>query len=159
MSPDRPVPVIDRLTGLPLHGQVEPAILLLTRDPEGYPHVCLLSRAQLDAVSSDVVAAVVTSRRTRRNLVERPVATLVVVADTAAYYLKLDVDATYDAGWALGLRLRLDQVRADAAPGGLTPLAYVPTPEHEAAERWSDCSALLQRLRSGRDDRSSDAKP
>jgi hypothetical protein len=78
--------------GRPQAGAWDPVFLLLTVDVAGFPHVCLLSRAQFDA-GMGVVRAVIASPGTVSNLRRTGLATLIVVGSETAWYCKLRVAA------------------------------------------------------------------
>ncbi|MBV9047720.1 MAG: hypothetical protein JOY58_05605 [Solirubrobacterales bacterium] len=69
---------------------------MLTVDADGFPHVCLLSRAELEAGVSEI-RGVIASQTTSANLKRSRRATLMVIDPAAAWYCKLEV---------LGLRVK-----------------------------------------------------
>jgi Pyridoxamine 5'-phosphate oxidase len=83
-----PSEIVAALAGWPEAGSWEPTFPLLTVDESGFPHVCLLSRAELHA-DAHRVYAVLASPTTVRNLSRRPAATVVVVLAESADYLKV----------------------------------------------------------------------
>src|SRR5581483_12375611 len=85
-----PVPdeVRQALTGRPQVGEWELIVPFLTVDPAGFPHVCLLSRAELEADGLEL-RAVIFGQNTIANLERQQRATLVVVLPEAAWYCKL----------------------------------------------------------------------
>jgi hypothetical protein len=142
---DLPPSVAALLAGLPEHGQAEQAFPLLTVDEAGFPHVCLVSRAQLQA-DRGAVRTLVTSARTRANLLRDRTATLIAVGSGEAYYCKLRATMWIDEPWALAASLELVEHKVDRSPVPLAPMMYVPTTELEKAEQWDRGVALLRRL-------------
>jgi hypothetical protein len=82
-----PSEIVAALAGSPEVASWEPMFPLLTVDDSGFPHVCLLSRAELQADVQHVYA-VLASPTTVSNLRQRPAATLLVVLADSACYLK-----------------------------------------------------------------------
>ena len=83
-----PSEIVAALAGSPEVASWEPMFPLLTVDDSGFPHVCLLSRAELQADAQHVYA-VLASPTTVSNLRQRPAATLLVVLADSACYLKV----------------------------------------------------------------------
>ncbi len=133
---------------MPQHGQAEQAFPLLTVDEARFPHVCLLSRAQLQA-DRRTVRVLVTSPRTRANLLRDRTATLVAVGIRDAHYCKLRTTTWIDEAWALAASLELVEHKTDRSPVPLTPMTYVPNADLERAEQWDRGVELLRQLRSG----------
>ena len=73
------------LAGEPDDGAWEPVAHLLTVDDDGFPRVCLLSRAEL-AAGEDTVSCVVRARHTIANLRRTGQALLVVAGGEAGRY-------------------------------------------------------------------------
>ena len=139
---DLPQAVTSLLSGLPAHGQAEQAFPFLTVDEAGFPHVCLLSRAQVEPHQAGLLA-LVGSRRTRANLLRAGAATLIAVTPTAAHYCKLLMTRSIEEPWALAAAFDLVEHKVDPSPVPLTPLTYVPNAEVEAAEQWERGVAML----------------
>jgi hypothetical protein len=135
------------LDGRPAAGVREQAFVFLTVDQAGFPHVALLSRAEL-AVSPDgrEVLAVVASRRTRANLERDGRAGLVAVDGTTAHYAKLRVVRTIDAGGSIGCAMTLAAYQADTLGIPLSPVSFVPTAGLARLEDWAASDRLLRRL-------------
>jgi hypothetical protein len=142
---DLPQAVAALLSGLPARGRAEQAFPVLTIDDAGFPHVCLLSRAQLQPTPTGLMA-LVSSRRTRTNLLSRGVATLIAVTPAAAHYCKLQLTESIEQTWALAAAFELVEHTVDRSPVPLTPATYVPTAKLEAAEQWDRGLALLRLL-------------
>jgi hypothetical protein len=139
-----PPEVVAVLAGSPEVGSWEPMFPLLTVDEPGFPHVCLLSRAELH---SDVhhVYAVLASPTTVKNLSHRPVATLMVIVGDAAHYLKLGViHATGSVLTAVAFEV-ISSVR-DSLAIPLRPPRYLVTDSLPVAEAWAQSAELLASL-------------
>jgi hypothetical protein len=139
-----PPEIVAALAGSPEVGAWEPLFPLLTVDEPGFPHVCLLSRAELDSDASHVYAALA-SPTTVNNLTHRPTATLVVIADDSAYYLKLRV--VHASGSVLtGVVFEVISSVRDSLAIPLTPPRYLVTSSLPVAEAWAQSAELLSRL-------------
>jgi len=138
------------LDGRPAVGAREQAFVFLTADQAGFPHVALLSRAEL-GVSPDgrEVLAVVASRRTRANLERDGRAGLVAVEGTTAHYAKLRVVRTIEAGALIGCAMRLAEYQADTLGIALSPVSFVTTADLARLEGWEASERLLRRLAGG----------
>lgn len=140
-----PAQVRAAVAGQPAAGAWESMYPLLTVDADGYPHVCLLSRAELAADHHRVHAALA-SRTTIDNLTRRPRATLVVVGERAATYLKLQAVRTEpDERW-LGVTFEVASVKHDALDTPLRPPAYEVRTHIALDEDWTRATRLLARL-------------
>ena len=146
-----PPAVVEQLTGLPVPGRQEAALPFLTVDDEGFPHVCLLSRAEVEADAGEV-RAVLASRRTRANLARDGRACLVVVEGTTAHSLKLVLVRSHAVDGRLAAAFSLADHRADSLGIPLTPLGYLPTEDLSDLERWDLSARGLAELREGRAD-------
>jgi hypothetical protein len=138
------------LDGRPAVGVREQAFPFLTVDEAGFPHVALLSRAEI-GVSPDgrEVLAVVASRRTRANLERDGRAGLIAVGATTAHYAKLRVGRVIDAGPALACALSLTDYKADSLGIPLAPVSFVTSAEIARLEDWAASEELLLRLAEG----------
>jgi len=135
------------LAGWPEPGRAEQAFPFLTVDEARFPHVALLSRAELDvSAGRSAVLAVVASTRTRANLERDGQATLIAVGGTAAHYAKLRVTRVIAAAGALGCRLAIVEHKADSLGIPLSPAGFTATAEIGRVERWPDSRRLLARL-------------
>lgn len=135
------------LAGRPDTGAAEQAFPFLTVDEAGFPHVALLSRAELDVTpdGSDVLA-VIASSRTRANLTRYGHAGLIAIAGTTAHYVKLRVLHAIDTPAAIGCILQVTEHKADSLGIPLSPISFVTTPEIARAEDWDASQQLLGRL-------------
>lgn len=138
--------------GVPEVGGEEQAFLLVTAGDDGWPHVCLLSRAEIEASDGDPaeVRLVVRSRRTRAHLAgpgSSGRALLFAVVDGAARKWQLRVARTVDAGDAMAAALTVESAEDDRFPGvDLRPLHYTVPASLPSNERWTTSAALLDRL-------------
>ncbi len=135
------------LTGHPVPGNREQAFSFLTVDEAGFPHVALLSRAEVD-VSMDgaEVLAVVASPGTRANLERDGKAGLIAVDGTTAHYAKLRVTRAIDAGPLIGCAMTIAGYKADSLGIPLTPMGFTATEDLARLERWEASGELLRRL-------------
>ena len=121
------------------------ALPLVTVDRDGRPHPMLVTYLELRAYDTRTVGLVINGDSgSARNLVERRVATLIVVEPDAVIYVKLrTVDGPLDVagGEKLGLNyflLEVEQVIEDAAAGWEAGMSitsaprYAPTPGLDA---------------------------
>ena len=142
-----PREVRDELRGEPRVGsREEPAYLLLSTDPDGAPHVCVLSRAQLMA-DAQSVRAVVYASGTKANLQRTGAACLVVVTGGAAHYCTLAVRRQQTVGSLTGFAMDLRAHRRDEVPGAqLQGMRYTVTQEMPGQEDWVTTRRLLDDL-------------
>jgi hypothetical protein len=136
-----PPEIVAVLAGSPEVGAWEPMFPLLTVDEPGFPHVCLLSRAELH---SDVhhVYAVLASPTTVNNLSRRSAATLMVIVDDAAHYLKLRMVHTSGSVRTAVVFEVISSVR-DSLAIPLMPPQYLVTSSLPVAEAWEQSAELL----------------
>ena len=146
--PHLPPEAVGALSGLPVVGTMDQAFVLVTVDPDGVAHICLLSRAEI-TTGADAVRLVVTSRKTSANLVATRRATLVVVADDAAHYAAMRVERLISDEGALAVELRAERVRRDDLGLELHPIRYRVEQRLELEERWDRNERLLARLEGG----------
>lgn len=141
-----PATVVAALTGIPEPGVPEQALPLLTVDEAGFPHVCLLSRAEVEADERELRAAVL-SRRTRANLDRDGRACLVLIEGTTAHYLKLRLHRQVEAAGRLAAAFELVEHRPDSLGIPLDPLLFTPTEQLAQLEQWDASAAALDALR------------
>ncbi len=130
-----PEVVVELLAGRPSIGTTEQAFPLVTVDSEGFPHVCLLSRMELDVVG-DEVRAVIASRRTGANLERSGHATLIAIAGTTAHYLKLRLERQARVEGVLAAALAVVDHVADSLGITLSPITYTVPEGLDAREDW-----------------------
>jgi hypothetical protein len=123
------------------------AVPLLTVDGAGFPHVALLSRAQLRAGRDPAELLVaVWSPGTRANLLARRRATVVLVSGQTAFYLKLTVVGTVEHAQRLGAVLRVAGCTTDSAGVDLSPLGFRFSAELAEREGWAADTEVLDLL-------------
>jgi hypothetical protein len=137
------------LDGRPAVGVTEQAFPFLTVDEAGFPHVALLSRAELGVSPGGEVLAVVASTRTRSNLERGGMAGLIAVEGTTAHYAKLRVVRTIEAGPVLGCALAVAEHKADSLGIPLSPVSFTTTARIAQAEDWAASDRLLRALAAG----------
>jgi hypothetical protein len=123
------------------------AVPLLTVDEAGFPHVALLSRAQLRPARHPAeLLAAVWGPGTRANLLARRRATVVLVSGQTAYYIKCTVAGTVEHAQRLGVVLRLAGCTADSAGVDLSPLGFRFSAELAGREGWEADAQVLDLL-------------
>jgi hypothetical protein len=135
------------LNGRPPVDATEQAFPFLTVDEAGFPHVALLSRAEL-AVSPDgtAVLAAVASKRTRANLERDRKAGLIAISGTAAHYAKFQVGGTLELGGVLGCWLELVEHKVDDIGVVMDPITFQTSAELAASEYWALSNRILEAL-------------
>lgn len=144
-----PAEVREALQGRPGVGAWNPMLPLITVDDQGYPHVCLLSQAQLDA-DDEHVYAVVASPTTIANLTRTGRATLVVVTGECAIYTKLDSCELTDEGDWLGVAFTVAHVKRDGIGVRLVPPRYLAADALPQDESWERSERVLVELEAHR---------
>lgn len=143
-----PSVVVKMLTDYPELDISEIMIPFLTVDDAGYPNVCLLSRAQLDADSAHIYA-VVSGSGTKANILRDRRATLVVFTTDVVYYCKLDAASVEEKH---GLVCTIFTVASTKIDGDgsvpMVPPSYIPTDEIATFENWVDSRAILLNFKS-----------
>lgn len=143
-----PAEIVRALKGRPAAGDWDPIFPLLTVDDAGFPHVCLLGRAELEA-DADRIYAVVSSTTTSANLLRSRRATLMMIGDLEAIYCKVEVDGEPTiAGRLLGVSLTVTSVKVDGIQIAMRPAQFQVTEFLAQHESWKESAALLARLRS-----------
>jgi hypothetical protein len=144
-----PPEIVTAHDGQPGVGSWEPMFPLLTVDDSGFPHVCLLSRAELRADQRHIYA-VLASPTTTANLRRRPVATLVVIQADTAHYLKLRV-ARASSSTPVAVAFEPASLLSDSLSVPLTPPRYLVASSLPVTEAWSASAELLARFATGTD--------
>jgi hypothetical protein len=129
------------------HGSFDQAIPLLTVDNDGFPHVALLSRAQLrDGGNARDLHAVVWAGTTSANLMATRRATVILVGGQVAWYLKLAVIRAVEHDGRVGVILRLAKSIADSAGVDLVPMGFRSSAALAAEEGWDADRQVLDLL-------------
>ena len=141
-----PNEVRDALAGHPAVGEWDPMFPLLTVDDVGFPDVCLLGRAELDANSQHIDAVIVGSTTTA-NLQRDGRATLVVFGAETATYCKLRAVGApiCDGPWS-GFTFEVVAVKQDSADVAMEPSKFLPTHRLSTVEHWDTSRRLLRQL-------------
>ena len=147
MNNPLPQAVADLVTGKPGLDEVEQAFPLLTTDPLGFPHVALLSRAEIE-VNGDRsrVLAALASTRTRKNLLRTGRATVVAISGTTAHYAKLALVAHLEAPGLLGCEFSVEDTIADSLGIDISPIMFRTSAELAQSENWVRAGELLDTL-------------
>lgn len=140
-----PQDVVMFLAGTPVMGSAEQVVPLLTVDANGIPHACLLSRAQLDANSTEVRAAV-TSMGTRANLRRSAAALILVTLGDTVHHCKLGVLRGCDRHGVLLVAFEPLEHKADTLGIDLEPMTFVASPWVASLEHWHQTALMLRSL-------------
>ena len=141
-----PGPVADALRGRPTIGASEAASLLITNKSDGFPHVTLLSRAELEVGADGRLLVALAGSTTPANLDRVGQATLLVIVDDTAHSCDLRVAARLEGHGMVGYVLEPVHLRADSLGIPLTPIRYTTPPELPSIERWDASGHLLAEL-------------
>lgn len=136
------------LRGFPEVDADEQAVPFLTVDENGFPHVALLSRAELEP-GTDAILAVIASPHTQANLQRSPRATLIAVQGTTAHYVKLRMTRSLTADGLVGCVFEIVQHKRDSLGIPLSPIGFRTTAVLAEQEHWVRTAALLRRLQHG----------
>jgi hypothetical protein len=140
-----PQDVVHFLAGAPVMGSAEQVVPLLTVDANGFPHACLLSRAQLHASATEVRAAV-TSLATRANLRRNASAMILVTLGDTVHHCKLGVLRAHDSRGVLLLAFELIAHKADTLGIPLEPMTFPASPSVASFEHWDETAVMLRSL-------------
>jgi len=140
-----PPEVVRFLAAEPVMGSAEQVVPLLTVDANGLPHACLLSRAQLDANSGEVRAAV-TSLATRANLRRIAGALILVTLGDTVHHCKLGVLRARDNQGVLLVAFEPLAHKADTLGIPLEPMTFVASPGIASFEHWDETAVMLRSL-------------
>ena len=133
------------LSGRPEMGKAEQVIPLLTVDSNGFPHACLLSRAQINATDNEVRAAI-TSWGTRANLRSHGVALILVTIGETVHHLKLGVLRAHDEKRVLLVAFEPIEYKADTLGIQIQPMSFLAGPWISSLEHWDETEAMLRSL-------------
>jgi hypothetical protein len=126
----------------------EQAFPFVTVDEAGYPHVMLLSTAELLPAGGELLVAIA-SVTARANLARTGTATLVAADGTAAHYAKLRVRATAEHSGFAVLTCEVVWHKRDSLGIPLHPMEFRATAEVADGERWTVTRAALLARREG----------
>ena len=143
---DVPAELLSLLSGRPDVGEREQAFPFLTVDENGFPHVALLSRAEIEVAGAAEILAVVASKRTCANLRRDGRAGLIAVNGTVASYAKLRVARMIEVGNLLGCGLVVTEYKSDSLGIPLQPISFVATADIAQMESWDASERLLRNL-------------
>jgi hypothetical protein len=136
------------LAGTPSDGRWEAVLPLLTVDPDGYPRVCLLSRAEVEP-AGDAVRCVVRSRRTTANLLRDGRALLLAVDGVSAHYLRLALRRSVagpDDPAALAVEFAVLSHEEDSRDTPLRPMTFLAGEAVREADHTDRNPTILSRL-------------
>ena len=151
-----PAEVRELLSGEPGDDAWEPVAHLLTTGDDGFPRVCLLSRAEL-AASQDGVGCVVRAAHTIANLRRDGKALLVVTGERAAHYVRLRARTIIGAargpaggndgdGGRVAVAFDVTGAEADTLGIPLRPMMFRSSSRVRHLEHWDDNREFLERL-------------
>jgi hypothetical protein len=143
----QPVPaaLVRLVAGTAQVGAMEQAFVFLTVDDDGFPHLALLSRTELEA-DPHLVRVVLAGRTGPANLRARPTATLLAVDGETVHVCKLRARRWVEHEGATAVELALEDHRADSLGIPLEPLRYRVTDDLPTSERWDRTAEVLRRL-------------
>ncbi|WP_462409743.1 pyridoxamine 5'-phosphate oxidase family protein [Neobacillus sp. Marseille-QA0830] len=85
-----PVKIVNLLNGMDLEQKQNDAMLLITVSEEGWPHAAMISVGEIAAINEQLLRlSLWKGTRTAENLLRTGKATLVVILEGKAYYLKM----------------------------------------------------------------------
>jgi hypothetical protein len=143
-----PAEVSGLLAGEPADDAWETVAHLLTADDDGYPRVCLLSRAEL-AAGDDAVGCVVRARHTIANLRRDGQALLAVTGELTAHYVRLRARqflAAQDGSGRTAVAFDVTGARADTLGIPLRPMMFRASSRVRQLEHWDSNREFLERL-------------
>ncbi|HEX6452920.1 MAG TPA: hypothetical protein VF060_26115 [Trebonia sp.] len=143
-----PAEVRELLAGEPGDDTWEPVAHLLTTGDDGFPRVCLLSRAEL-ATSADAVGCVLRARHTIANLRRDGLAVLAVTGEQAAYYVRLRARTildTDDGSGRAAIAFDVDDTQADTLGIPLRPMMFRASSRVRHLEQAGANREFLERL-------------
>ncbi len=145
MSVTVPEEVAAYLSERPEMGRPEQVIPLLTVDSNGFPHACLLSRAQINATDKEVRAAI-TSWGTRANIRNQGVALILVTIGDTVHHLKLGVLRAHDEKQVLLVAFEPIEYKADTLGIQIQPMSFLAGPWISSLEHWDETEVMLRSL-------------
>ena len=131
-------------TGPEVREQVFP---FLTVDVHAFPHVTLLSRAELGVSDGDgAVLAVIGGTGARANLRRSRTATLVAVGGTVVHSAKVIARLLREEDGLLGAVLTVEHHKRDSLGIEIAPMAFPSTNEVAHLEHWDRHARVLAAL-------------
>ena len=143
-----PAEIRELLAGEPGDDTWEPVAHLLTAGDDGFPRVCLLSRAEL-ATSDGAVGCVVRARHTIANLRRDGLAVLAVTGEQTAYYVRLRARTildTDDGSGRAAIAFDVADTQADTLGIPLRPMMFRASSRVRHLEQAGDNREFLERL-------------
>jgi hypothetical protein len=141
------------LAGQPGEDTWEPVAQLLTTDADGYPRVCLLSRAELATgevpAGSEAVGCVMRATHTLANLRRDGRALLIVTGADAAHYVRLrarEFLAAEDGSGRAAIAFEVTGAHADSLGIPLRPMTFRASARVRQLEQWDTNREFLARL-------------
>ena len=145
-----PPAVVRLLAGAPLVGAVEQAFPLLTVDDAGFPHLYVLSRADVDVADDGGEGRLaIAGRRTRAHLRRDGRATLLAVDGDTVHVAKLVARREVAADGVAAVAFSVASVDRSTAGVPLTPLSFTLPAELPRHEAWDRRAHLLRTLAAG----------
>ena len=145
MSVSIPDEVREFLSHKPEMGKPEQVVPLMTVDSKGFPHACLLSRAQLDATETEIRAAI-TSWGTRANIRNNGVALILVTLAETIHHIKLEVLRAHDQKKVLLVAFEPVEYKADTLGIVVEPMTFMAGPWISSLEHWDETAEMLRSL-------------
>ncbi len=140
-----PIQIKEFLSAKPEMGSPEQVVPLMTVDSNGFPHACLLSRAQLDATETEIRAAI-TSWGTRANIRNNGVALMLVTLGDTVHHLKLGVLRAHDEKRVLLVAFEPVDYKADTLGIEVEPMTFLAGPWIASLEHWEETETMLRSL-------------
>jgi hypothetical protein len=144
-TPDVPPEVLAMLSGRPATGEWEAMYPMLTVDDTGFPHVCLLSRAELNADRRNIYA-VLASPQTIVNVRRTGKITLITFGADTATYLKLRITESVEDKNLFGIICKISSVKRDTLHIPLRPPQYLVTDALPETEDWARSARVMTQL-------------
>jgi hypothetical protein len=142
-----PPGLAELLAGRPLVGAQEQAFPFLTVDDDGFPHVALLSRAEMEMGGNGrEILAVIASPGTCHNVLRDGRAAFIAIGGTSAHYTKLILRRTLEAEGFLCCAFEVTHHKADSLGIPIDPIRFPASTVVAEVERWEVTERLLAQL-------------
>lgn len=145
MAIEIPEEVLAYLSTGPVMGSPEQVLPLMTIDSNGFPHACLLSRAQVRATKSEIRTAI-TSWGTRANLRVNGVGLLLVTLGETVHHIKMGVLRAHDEKKVLLVAFEPLFYKADTLGIEIQPMTFLAGPWISSLEHWDETESMLRSL-------------